>query len=180
MIMLNTFERRLKHEIEQLTARSSEHAYSGSHTYTGEHSTNAESREMGSQGAPVRAASQIVYAELSHAIVGAAIEVHRHIGPGQLESVYELALRHELALREIPHRAQVPIPMLYKGCVVGDYVADLIVDDKIVVELKAVTALQPVHLAQTLSYVHATRLRLGLLINFNVPVLYRGVRRLVR
>ena len=70
--------------------------------------------------------------------------------------------------------------MLYKGCAVGEFVADLIVDDKIVVELKAVTALQPVHLAQTLSYVHATPLRLGLLINFNVPVLYRGVRRLVR
>ncbi len=173
MIMLNTFERRLKHEIEQLTARSSEPPPTATPS-----STDAESPER-PQRAPIRA-GQIVYAELSHAIVGAAIEVHRHIGPGQLESVYERALRHELVLRKIPHRAQVPIPMLYKGCAVGDYVADLIVDDKIVVELKAVTALQPVHLAQTLSYVHATRLRLGLLINFNVPVLCRGVRRLVR
>ena len=175
MIMLNTFERRLKHEIEQLTARSSEPA-----PMAAPPSTVAESHEAGSQRVPIRAAGQIMYAELSHAIVGAAIEVHRHIGPGQLESVYERALCHELVLREIPHRAQVPIPMLYKGCNVGDFVADLIVDDKIVVELKAVTALQPVHLAQTLSYVHATRLRLGLLINFNVHVLYRGVRRLVR
>ena len=159
--MLNTFERRLKHEIEQLTAGSIEHT-----------STAVQRAPMSTD--------RVVYAELSHAIVGAAIEVHRHLGPGQLESVYERALGHELRLREIPHRAQVPIPMHYKECAVGELVADLLVDDKIVVELKAVTVLQPVHLAQTLSYVHATRLRLGLLINFNVPVLYRGVRRLVR
>ncbi len=121
-----------------------------------------------------------VYSELSHTIIGAAIEVHRHLGPGQLESVYECALAQELALRAIPHRTQVPITVCYKGSRVGEFFADLIVDDKIVVELKAVTALQPVHVAQTLSYLTATQLRIGLLINFNVPVLCRGVRRLIR
>ncbi len=112
-----------------------------------------------------------MYSELSHRIIGAAIEVHRHLGPGQLESVYERALAQELAFREIPHRTQVPITVHYKGCCVGEFFADLIVDDKIVVELKAVTALHAVHVAQTLSYLDAAGLRLGLLINFNVPVL---------
>ncbi len=128
MIMLNTFERRLKHEIEQLTARSS------------------------------RATGQIVYAELSHAIVGAAIEsppAHRS-SDSSSPVLRADALRHELVLCEIPHRAQVPIPMLYKGCAVGDYVADLIVDDKIVVELKAVAALQAgTHGPDALSYKNA-------------------------
>ena len=121
-----------------------------------------------------------MYSELSHRIIGAAIEVHRHLGPGQLESVYERALAQELAFRDIPHCTQVPIAVHYKGSCVGEFVADLIVDDKIVIELKAVTALQPVHVAQTLSYLDATGLRIGLLINFNVPVLCRGVRRLIR
>ena len=83
------------------------------------------------------AGAACVYAELSHAIVGAAIEVHRHVGPGQLESVYQRALASELARRRIPARAQVPIEMLYKGDKVGDFFADFIVDAKIVVELKA-------------------------------------------
>ena len=121
-----------------------------------------------------------MYAELSHAIVGAAIEVHRHIGPGQLESVYQQALAHELAAREIPHRTQVPITMRYKGASVGEFFADLIVDDKIIVELKAVAGFHAVHTAQVLSYLRATSLRLGLLINFNTPVLWCGVRRLIR
>ena len=122
----------------------------------------------------------LLYVELSHAIIGAAIEVHRHVGPGQLESVYQRALEHELALREIPFRAQVPIPMLYKGQRVGDFFADLVIDDKVIIELKAVEHLLAVHTAQILSYLRATRLRLGLLVNFNVPVLVRGVKRLVQ
>jgi len=111
--------------------------------------------------------------------VGAAIEVHRHIGPGQLESVYQRALAHELRLRGIPHRAQTPIVSRYKGEYVGDFFADLIVDDTIIVELKAVSGFHAVHVAQVLSYLRATNLRLGLLINFDVPVLWRGVRRVV-
>ena len=121
----------------------------------------------------------LLYAELSHAIVGAAIEVHRHVGPGQLESVYQRALASELARRCIAARAQVPIEMLYKGDKVGDFFADFIVDGKIVVELKATDRPHGLHIAQVLSYLRATRLSLGLLINFNAPVLYRGVRRVI-
>jgi GxxExxY protein len=121
-----------------------------------------------------------LHSELTHEIVGAAIEVHRHIGPGQLESVYQRALVHELALRHIRFRSQAAVAMQYKGVGVGDFVVDLIVDDRVVVELKSVEAFQPIHMAQVLSYLRATSLRLGLLINFNVPVLWRGVRRLIR
>ncbi len=163
--MLNTFERRLKHEIELLSQpKTSRQAIDAAETSV----------------APERMYTERVYTELSHTIIGAAIEVHRHLGPGQLESVYERALAQELAFRAIPHRTQVPITVSYKGSRVGEFFADLIVDDKIVVELKAVTTLQPVHVAQTLSYLTATQLRIGLLINFNVSVLCRGVRRLIR
>ncbi len=122
---------------------------------------------------------RVLYAELSHAIVGAAIEVHRHLGPGKLESTYQRALDEELTLRGIAHRGQVPIALRYKGRDVGTFVLDFIVDEAVVVELKAVERQHPVHKAQVLSYLHATTLRLGLLINFNVPVLWRGVQRVV-
>jgi GxxExxY protein len=128
----------------------------------------------------VRSTEGLLYAELSHAIVGAAIEVHRYLGPGQLEAVYERALAKELGARGLPFSRQVPIDVDYKGERVGECFADLIVEDKILVELKAVTGFHAVHVAQTLGYLRATRLRLGLLINFNVPVLWRGVRRLIR
>lgn len=124
--------------------------------------------------------TEIVYAELSHAIVGAAIEVHRHLGPGQLESVYQRALAHELALRELPFQAQPPIAATYKGQCVGDFFADFIVDRRVVIEIKVVEHLLAVHTAQLLSYLRASGLRLGLLINFNVPILHHGVKRLVR
>ncbi len=122
---------------------------------------------------------RVLYPELSHAIVGAAIEVHRHLGPGKLESTYQGALDEELTLRGIAHRGQVPIALRYKGRDVGTFVLDFIVEDKIVLELKAVERPYPGHTAQVLSYLHATQLRLGLLINFNVPVLWRGVQRVV-
>ena len=122
---------------------------------------------------------RVLYAELSHAIVGAAIEVHRHLGPGKLESTYQSALDEELTLRGIAHRGQVPIALRYKGRDVGSFVLDFIVEDKVVLELKAVERQHAVHKAQVLSYLHATTLRLGLLINFNVPVLWRGVQRVV-
>jgi GxxExxY protein len=122
----------------------------------------------------------LIHAELSYAVTGAAIEVHRHLGPGQLEAVYQRALAQELAERAIPFRAQAPIATLYKGVAIGEFYADFIVDDKIIVELKAVDHLHPVHKAQVLAYLGATGLRLGLLINFNVPVLVRGVKRLLR
>ena len=120
-----------------------------------------------------------LHSELTGAIIGAAIAVHRELGPGKLESVYERALAIELRARGVPFRTQVPVPMLYRGESVGDFFADLIVDRKVIVELKAVDALRAVHRAQMLSYLRATELELGLLINFNVRVLKDGVRRLI-
>jgi GxxExxY protein len=117
--------------------------------------------------------------ELTGRIIGAAIAVHRELGPGKLESVYERALAIELRAQRLPFRTQVPIPMLYRGESVGDFFADLIVDRKVLVELKAVDVLRSVHRAQVLSYLRATGLELGLLINFNVRVLKDGVRRLI-
>ena len=129
--------------------------------------------------APMSVGEHLLYRDLSHAIVGAAIEVHRHLGPGQLESTYQRSLEYELELRELPFRAQVPVAATYKGRETGEFFVDLIVDDKVVIELKAVTALMQVHRAQVISYLRATRLRLGLLINFHVPVLYKGVTRVI-
>jgi GxxExxY protein len=133
-----------------------------------------------SHGKPIEEGEGLLHAELSYDIVGAAIEVHKHLGPGQLESVYERALAYELAVRGIPYRRQVPLAMRYKDQAVGDVVIDLIVDDKIVVELKAVAHLSSVYTAQVLGYLRATGLRLGLLVNFNEAELVRGVRRLIR
>jgi GxxExxY protein len=120
-----------------------------------------------------------LHSELTGTIIGAAIAVHRELGPGKLESVYERALAIELRAQRVPFCTQVPIPMLYRGESVGDFFADLIVDQRVLVELKAVDAVRPVHRAQVLSYLRATGLELGLLINFNVRVLKDGVRRLI-
>jgi GxxExxY protein len=121
----------------------------------------------------------LVHAELSHAIIGAAIEVHRHVGPGQLESVYQRALNSELKRRAMSFRAQVPIAVTYKDEPIGEFFADFIIDEKVIVELKAVEHVMAVHTAQVLSYLRATQLRLGLLVNFNTPVLWKGVKRVV-
>jgi GxxExxY protein len=115
---------------------------------------------------------------LTHAVIGAAIEVHRVLGPGFLESVYEEALSIELEQQGVPFDRQYAIGVSYKGRVVGEGRLDLLVDHRLVVELKAVEALLPIHTAQVLSYLKATQCQTGLLINFNVPVLKRGVRRL--
>ena len=112
-------------------------------------------------------------------VIAAAIEVHRELGPGFLESVYERALCVELGLRNLPHRRQVPFAVGYKGERVGESCLDLLVAEQLVVELKAVEALAPIHRVQVRSYLKATGCLLGLLINFNVPVLLRGVRRVV-
>jgi GxxExxY protein len=104
-----------------------------------------------------------------------------HLGPGLLEAPYERALCFELARRGIPFRSQVPIPLTFKGDNVGDYYADLIVADRVLIEIKSVVALGNAHLAQILSYLATTKLRIGLLLNFNVTVLVRGgVKRVVR
>jgi GxxExxY protein len=117
--------------------------------------------------------------EVAYAVIGAAIEVHRLLGPGFLESVYEEALCVELTLRGIRFARQLPIGVQYKGQKVGEARLDLVVDDSLVVELKAVDGIAPIHVAQILSYLKATRLRLGLLISFNVTTLRRGVKRVI-
>lgn len=116
---------------------------------------------------------------LAHEIIGAAIEVHRLIGSGYLESVYEEALSVELSLRDIPFARQVIIGVNYKGRAVGEGRLDFLVGGKLVVELKAVDMLAPIHTAQVLSYLKATSRQLGLLINFNTPILKNGLKRIV-
>ncbi len=117
--------------------------------------------------------------ELSNRVIGAAIEVHRALGPGYLESVYEEAFCIELRLRAIQCQAQVPVSVMYKGYAVGEGRLDVLVDQRLIVELKAVETILPVHKAQLLSYLKATRRPLGLLINFNVYQLKHGIHRMV-
>ena len=112
-------------------------------------------------------------------IIAAAIEVHKHLGPGLLESVYETALLHELNLRDIQVQQQVPIAVKYKDIEIGGQRVDLLVESGVIVELKSVEAVLPVHAAQLLSYLRTTGLRLGLLINFNVKILTQGIKRVV-
>jgi GxxExxY protein len=111
--------------------------------------------------------------------IGSAIEVHRQLGPGYLESVYEEALAVELALRGVPFARQVVFALDYKGQAVGEARLDFLLDGCLVVELKAVEELSPIHTAQVISYLKATHHRLALLINFNVPVLKNGLKRVV-
>ncbi|BAZ13379.1 hypothetical protein NIES4071_52180 [Calothrix sp. NIES-4071] len=117
--------------------------------------------------------------QLAHAVIGAAIEVHRILGPGFLEEVYHRALRHELLLKGIPHNYKYPVAITYKGHKVGEGELDFLVGNSLVVELKAVQALTPIHDAQALSYLKTTKNSLALLINFNVPLLKDGIKRLV-
>ena len=116
---------------------------------------------------------------LTEKIIGAAIEVHRHLGPGLLESIYEEALCIELGLRGVAIQRQVEVDVLYKGRVIKGQRIDLLVEDQVVVELKAVSQLPAVVSAQVLSYLHATHLKRGLLLNFGKARLVDGVKRFV-
>ena len=116
---------------------------------------------------------------LANKVIGAAIEVHRALGPGYLESIYEEALSIELELRSIPFKRQVSFCLRYKEKEIAEGRLDLLVEDGLIVELKAVDSFAPIHSAQVISYLKATGKNLGLLINFNVPVLKQGIRRLV-
>lgn len=119
-----------------------------------------------------------IHRELTKRIIGAAIEVHRELGPGLLESAYERALARELELAEMEFTSQVSVPMEYKGVDLGSgYRIDLLVEDEVIVEIKAVERLLPVHEAQLLSYLRLLNKPVGLLINFHVPVLKQGVVR---
>ncbi len=116
----------------------------------------------------------------SGSVLDAAISVHKLMGPGLLEAVYQLSLAKELEIRNIPFRTMVAVPLVYKGFDLNkDYVIDILVADEIIVELKAVEALLPVHEAQIISYLKLADKRLGFLINFNVPLLKDGFRRFV-
>jgi GxxExxY protein len=116
---------------------------------------------------------------LAHQVIGAAIEVHRQLGPGLLEGVYERALGIEFELRGIPFQRQPGVGITYKGRPVGKGTLDLLVGERLIVELKAVEKLAPIHSAQMISYLRMTNRVLGLLINFNVPVLKEGIKRVV-
>ena len=118
--------------------------------------------------------------ELTDKIIGAAIEVHRVLGPGLLESTYQVCIEHESTLRNIPFEHLVDLPLNYKDINLdAGYVIDLIYDKRVIVELKAVERVIPVHEAQLLTYMKLTGIRVGLLINFNVPVLKDGIYRRV-
>ena len=118
--------------------------------------------------------------ELSKLIIGAAIEVHRHLGPGLLESAYQACMCHELSNLGIPFQPQLPLPVTYKRLSLdAGYKLDIVVDELVIVELKAVEELHPIHQAQLMTYLRLSGIWLGLLINFNVPVLRNGIKRLV-
>jgi GxxExxY protein len=118
--------------------------------------------------------------DITARILASAIEVHRHLGPGLLESTYAPCLHHELTGRKLRFITQRSIPIVYKGMsMAGGYRVDLIVEDVIVVEVKSAAALLPVHQAQLLTYLRLTESPVGLLINFNVVRLMDGVKRLI-
>ena len=118
--------------------------------------------------------------ELTNEIIGAAIELHRALGPGLLESTYEGCLLHELAERELHTERQKALPVVYKGFHIDcGYRIDLLVEREVIVELKAVARIEPIHEAQLLSYLKLSGCHIGLLINFNVKQLTMGIRRLV-
>ncbi len=119
--------------------------------------------------------------EITQQIIGAAIEVHRQLGPGLLESTYEECLCHELMIRRLNFERQKPIPLVYKDAKLDcGYRLDLLVEGRIVVELKSVDGLGPIHEAIILTYLKLSGHKLGLLINFNVPLLKDGIKRFVR
>lgn len=117
---------------------------------------------------------------LAYAVIGAAIEVHKHLGPGFLENVYEVALCHELELRSIKYERQKPIRVAYKTIEIDGQRLDLIIEGVMIVELKTVDTIAPIHEAQLLSYIKSAKIPLGLIINFKVTLLKKGgIKRMV-
>lgn len=120
------------------------------------------------------------YDELSGKVIGCAIEVHRNLGPGLLESAYERCLSFELLANNIHHLVQKELPIKYKRIDLDcEYRIDLLIEDKLIVELKSVEKILPIHEAQILTYMKLANIRTGLLINFNVPLLKDGIKRFV-
>ena len=118
--------------------------------------------------------------QLTSEIISSAIEVHRHLGPGLLESTYEECMAFELHQRNLEIKRQIEIPVLYKGNrLEQNYRIDLLVNNKVIIELKLVNKLEPVHDAQLLTYLKLANKRYGLLLNFNVPIMKQGIKRLL-
>lgn len=118
--------------------------------------------------------------ELSHRVIGCALNVHSALGPGVLESTYQKCLSHELNLNEIAHICEAPLPVRYKGVDIDcGYRIDLLIENNLIIELKSVKALEPIHEAQLLTYLKLSGIKVGLLINFNVPHLKDGIKRMV-
>ena len=118
--------------------------------------------------------------DITETIIGAAISVHKELGPGLLESAYEACLAYELTERKLKIERQKALPVVYRGVELDcGYRIDLLVEDQVVVELKAVENLEPIHEAQMLSYLKLSKCKVGLLINFNVKILRKGIRRFV-
>jgi GxxExxY protein len=122
--------------------------------------------------------TQLLYRELSNITIGAAIEVHRNLGPGFLEAIYEQALSRELTLRAVPFQRQTPLEVAYKGEPIGEYRTDFVIDSTIIIEIKACTSLNNAHVAQARHYLAATGYRLAILLNFGTPVLQ--IKRIIR
>jgi len=116
--------------------------------------------------------------KITEAIIGAAIEAHRHLGPGLLESAYEECLCEELLLRKIPFKRQIVLPVTYKNKKLDiGYRIDLLVNDEVVVELKTIESLLRIHVAQTLTYMRLVGWQVGLILNFNLTILKNGIKR---
>ena len=122
--------------------------------------------------------TEILFKELSYALIGAAMEVHRVLGPGFLESVYEAALAYELTLRGIHFEPQKHLPVYYKDQLLGEYIADLVIEGQIIIELKAISAISAAHEAQAHHYLAATGLKLAIILNFGAESLQQ--KRIVR
>jgi GxxExxY protein len=119
--------------------------------------------------------------QLTSTIIGAAVEVHKALGPGLLESVYEECLCHELGLRQMSFERQKPLPIIYKGKTLDcGYRLDVVVEDTVILELKSCERIEPIHKAQLLTYLKISGLDIGLLMNFNVPLMKDGIIRMVK
>jgi GxxExxY protein len=117
---------------------------------------------------------------LSHRVIGCALEVHKHLGPGLLESTYEQCLAHELGQAGVAFKTQHPVPVAYKGVLLDcGYRVDMLVDDRMILELKSVDKLLPIHEAQLLTYMKLAGVSIGLLMNFNVTFFKDGLKRMV-
>ena len=128
-----------------------------------------------------RGTTEDIHPDLSEKVLGAAFKVHTTLGPGLLESAYEACLCHELARIDVPFRRQVEVPVRYDGFQIDcGFRLDLLVDERLIVEIKSVERLLPLHECQLLTYLRASGVRVGLLLNFNVSHLRNGIRRLVK